>query len=118
MRQPDLPPALPMLVCCALAAGVALLPGCAPAKRPVVIAGSGVWWSGAEAALARFVERARVPLYTITMARGTVPDDHPLCMGYDRRAVGGTRLWEMPQKLGYRGITPGSGDNPSPHPFP
>jgi osmoprotectant transport system permease protein len=26
-----------MLVCCALAAGVALLPGCAPAKRPVVI---------------------------------------------------------------------------------
>jgi acetolactate synthase-1/2/3 large subunit len=52
------------------------------AKRPVVIAGSGVWWSGAEAALARFVERARVPLYTITMARGTVPDDHPLCMGY------------------------------------
>jgi acetolactate synthase-1/2/3 large subunit len=52
------------------------------AKRPVVIAGSGVWWSGAEQALREFVERTQIPLYTITMARGTVPDDHPLCMGY------------------------------------
>ena len=52
------------------------------AKRPVVIAGSGVWWSGAEKALREFVERAQIPLYTITMARGTVPDDHPLSMGY------------------------------------
>jgi acetolactate synthase-1/2/3 large subunit len=52
------------------------------AKRPVVIAGSGVWWSGAEQALREFVERTQIPLYTITMARGTVPDDHPLSMGY------------------------------------
>ena len=28
------------------------------------------------------MERTQIPLYTITMARGTVPDDHPLCMGY------------------------------------
>jgi acetolactate synthase-1/2/3 large subunit len=48
----------------------------------VVIAGSGVWWSGAEIALREFVERTQIPLYTITMARGTVPDDHPLSMGY------------------------------------
>jgi acetolactate synthase-1/2/3 large subunit len=52
------------------------------ARRPVVIAGSGVWWSGAEEALARFVEHTSIPLYTITMARGVVPDDHPLVMGY------------------------------------
>src|ERR1035437_166253 len=52
------------------------------AKRPVVIAGSGVWWSGAERALREFVERTQIPLYTITMARGTVPDEHPLSMGY------------------------------------
>jgi acetolactate synthase-1/2/3 large subunit len=52
------------------------------AKRPVVIAGSGVWWSGAENALREFIQRTQIPLYTITMARGTVPDDHPLCMGY------------------------------------
>ncbi|HUI56634.1 MAG TPA: thiamine pyrophosphate-binding protein [Bryobacteraceae bacterium] len=52
------------------------------AERPVVIAGSGIWWSGAEAALRRFIEHTSIPLYTITMARGTVPDDHPLVMGY------------------------------------
>ncbi len=51
-------------------------------RRPVMIAGSGIWWSGAERALREFVERTQIPLYTITMARGTVPDDHPLCMGY------------------------------------
>ncbi len=52
------------------------------AARPVVIAGSGAWWSGAEDALRRFVEHTSLPLYTITMARGIVPDDHPLAMGY------------------------------------
>jgi acetolactate synthase I/II/III large subunit len=52
------------------------------AERPVVIAGSGIWWSHAEDALRRFIEHTNVPLYTITMARGTVSDDHPLVMGY------------------------------------
>jgi acetolactate synthase-1/2/3 large subunit len=52
------------------------------ARRPVAIAGSGIWWSGAETALRAFIERTRIPLYTITMARGCVSDDHPLCMGY------------------------------------
>jgi acetolactate synthase-1/2/3 large subunit len=52
------------------------------AERPVVIAGSGVWWSGACAELQEFIERTSLPLYTITMARGAVSDEHPLCMGY------------------------------------
>jgi acetolactate synthase-1/2/3 large subunit len=52
------------------------------AERPVAIAGSGVWWSGAEEALRRFIEHTSIPLYTITMARGAVPDDHPRTMGY------------------------------------
>lgn len=52
------------------------------ARRPVVIAGSGVWWSHAEHALRRFVEHTGLPLYTITMARGAVSDDHPLAMVY------------------------------------
>ena len=52
------------------------------AERAVVIAGSGVWWAGAEEALRKFVERTSLPLYTITMGRGTVSDDHPLVMGY------------------------------------
>jgi acetolactate synthase-1/2/3 large subunit len=52
------------------------------AERPVAIAGSGVWWAGAEEALRSFVEQTGIPLYTITMARGAVSDDHPLVMGY------------------------------------
>jgi acetolactate synthase-1/2/3 large subunit len=52
------------------------------AQRPILIAGSGVWWARAEEALRRFIELTQIPLYTITMGRGTVPDDHPLVMGY------------------------------------
>ncbi len=52
------------------------------AERPVVIAGSGVWWAGAEEELRQFIEKTSLPIYTITMAKGAVPDDHPQCMGY------------------------------------
>lgn len=52
------------------------------------------------------------------VVRVVVPGYHPLFMGYQGRALGGRRLWEVPQRLGYRGITPSTGDNPFPHPFP
>jgi acetolactate synthase-1/2/3 large subunit len=52
------------------------------AQRPILIAGSGIWWSHAEEALRRFIEIAQIPLYTITLGRGTVSDNHPLVMGY------------------------------------
>ena len=52
------------------------------AQRPILIAGSGVWWSHAEQALRRFIDLTQIPLYTITLGRGTVSDDHPLVMGY------------------------------------
>ena len=52
------------------------------AERPAVIAGSGCWWSGAGEALQTFIERAQTPLFTITLARGLVSDEHPLCFGY------------------------------------
>ncbi len=29
-----------------------------------------------------FIERTSLPLYTITMAKGVVSDEHPLCLGY------------------------------------
>jgi len=73
--SPAEPPARPP----ALAHSIELLRA---AERPVVIAGSGIWWARAEDALRRFIEHTSLPLYTITMARGTVPDDHPLSMGY------------------------------------
>ena len=52
------------------------------ARKPVVIAGSGIWWADAAVELRDFVERTSLPLYTITMAKGAVSDEHPLCMGY------------------------------------
>jgi acetolactate synthase-1/2/3 large subunit len=57
------------------------------AQRPIVIAGSGVWWAGAGPELQEFIERTSLPLYTITMARGLVRDDHPLCFGYGDPAL-------------------------------
>lgn len=53
----------------------------AKAKKPIAVAGGGVWWSQAHEELKRFVEKADLPLYTRSSARGSVPDDHPLCIG-------------------------------------
>jgi ribosomal protein S12 methylthiotransferase accessory factor len=53
----------------------------------------------------------------LTVIRAVIPGFHPLFFGHTIRALGGTRLWEVPQKLGYAGITPAVGDNPAPHPF-
>ena len=52
------------------------------AKRPVVIAGSGIWWADACAELREFIELTSLPVYTITLAKGAISDDHPLCLGY------------------------------------
>jgi acetolactate synthase-1/2/3 large subunit len=51
------------------------------AERPVVVAGSGVWWAQAQNDLKAFVERAGLPLFTRAAGRGCVPDDHPLVIG-------------------------------------
>lgn len=54
----------------------------------------------------------------LTVVRALVPGYHPLFMGYHHRALGGKRLWTIPQRLGYTGITPADGDFHYPHPFP
>ena len=54
---------------------VALL---ARAERPIILGGSGVWWSDAAAAFHAFVDATGIPFYTTPMSRGTVPEDHPL----------------------------------------
>ena len=51
------------------------------ASRPVAIAGSGSWYSGADTELLNFIEKAGIPLYTLNFGRGIVSDDHPLCFG-------------------------------------
>ncbi len=53
----------------------------AGAERPVVLAGSGAFFSGAGEALRRFVERTGIPAMTTSAARGLLDDDHPRCLG-------------------------------------
>jgi ribosomal protein S12 methylthiotransferase accessory factor len=50
--------------------------------------------------------------------RAVIPGFHPLCIGHTFRALGGSRLWEVPPKLGYAGLSRDTGDNPVPHPIP
>ncbi len=51
------------------------------AERPIVIAGSGAFWSGAGEALAAFAARANVPVTTTSAARGLLPDADARCLG-------------------------------------
>ena len=53
----------------------------ATAARPVIVAGSGAFWSGAGEAISRFAEQARIPVITASAARGIVPDSHPWSLG-------------------------------------
>jgi acetolactate synthase-1/2/3 large subunit len=50
----------------------------AQAERPLVLTGSGILWSAAEAELQQLVELAGLPFYTTPQGRGVVPDDHAL----------------------------------------
>jgi len=49
------------------------------AEKPLVIAGTGAWQSGAEKELLEFIEGAGLPVFTSLSGRGTIPDTHPLC---------------------------------------
>ncbi len=51
------------------------------AERPVILAGSGAFFSGAGPSLTRFAERSGIPVVTTAAARGLIPDDHPCCVG-------------------------------------
>lgn len=48
------------------------------AKRPVIMAGTNVWWGHGEVALLRLAEELQIPVLMNGMARGAVPADHPL----------------------------------------
>lgn len=51
------------------------------AERPLIIAGSGVFWSNAKEKLLNFAEKYKIPVSTTYPARGIFPDDHPLFLG-------------------------------------
>jgi acetolactate synthase-1/2/3 large subunit len=64
----------------------------ASAERPVVFAGSGVWWSDAGDALGRLAERANLPVFTRRMGRSALPADHPLHFGMAWFSMNGVSL--------------------------
>ncbi len=51
------------------------------ARRPVLYVGGGVIRSRASEVLAQFVDLTQIPVVTTLMARGAVPDSHPLHLG-------------------------------------
>lgn len=53
----------------------------ATAERPVIVAGSGAFWSDAGAEIARLAEHAQIPVITASAARGVIPDSHPWSLG-------------------------------------
>jgi acetolactate synthase I/II/III large subunit len=53
----------------------------AAAQRPVLYIGGGVIRSGASDELRALVELTQIPVVTTLMARGAVPDSHPLNLG-------------------------------------
>ena len=53
----------------------------ARAERPVILAGGGVIWSGAEAELVQLAERLQIPVATSLNAKAALPDDHALNVG-------------------------------------
>jgi 3D-(3,5/4)-trihydroxycyclohexane-1,2-dione acylhydrolase (decyclizing) len=56
------------------------------AKQPLIIAGGGLLYSEATAALRRFVDQTGIPVAETMAGKGSLPFDHPLCLG----AVGTT----------------------------
>jgi acetolactate synthase-1/2/3 large subunit len=51
------------------------------AAQPVIYAGGGIIRAGAADELRRFAEAANLPVVTTLMARGAIPDSHPLALG-------------------------------------
>ncbi len=56
------------------------------ARSPVIVAGDGIYWTGSADELLTLVEMLQVPVNTRRLARGAVPEDHPLALaaGYRR----------------------------------
>ena len=56
----------------------------ARAERPVLVAGSGVFWDDAAKPLAAFAQAAGVPVFMNGAGRGALPWDHPLAFAQAR----------------------------------
>ena len=56
------------------------------AKRPVIVAGDGIYWADAAVELRRLAELLHIPVNMRRMARGALAEDHPLAVGGAYRA--------------------------------
>ena len=57
------------------------------AARPVLLAGAGVYWDGAESALREAAEALRLPVLMNGLGRGTLPASHDLAFSRARSAA-------------------------------
>lgn len=65
----------------------------AAADKPMIFAGSQVYWDAAWGELLAFAERAQVPVFTNAMGRGCIDSRHPLAFSQARKnAFRGTDL--------------------------
>ena len=56
----------------------------AQAERPMLVAGTDVWWARAEGELVAAVEHLRLPTFVNGQGRGCLPADHPLAASRTR----------------------------------
>jgi thiamine pyrophosphate-dependent acetolactate synthase large subunit-like protein len=54
------------------------------AKKPIILSGSGILWSGASEQLQQFVEATGIPFYTTPQGRGVIPEDSEYFYGHAR----------------------------------
>ncbi len=57
------------------------------AKRPLIILGKGAAYAQADAQIRAFVEKSGIPYLAMSMAKGLLPDTHPLSAGPARSLV-------------------------------
>jgi acetolactate synthase-1/2/3 large subunit len=57
------------------------------AHKPVIIAGTQVYWDEAHTALRELAEQTGIPVFTNGAGRGTLPMDHPNCLKAARSAA-------------------------------
>jgi oxalyl-CoA decarboxylase len=57
------------------------------AKRPLIVLGKGAAYAQADDDIRTLVEKSGVPFLPMSMAKGLLPDNHPLCAGAARSTV-------------------------------
>jgi len=57
------------------------------AKRPLIIFGKGASYAQADEEIRALVEKSGIPFLPMSMAKGLLPDTHPLCAGAARSTV-------------------------------